>query len=606
MQCKKHPYSFLSNMKYVFHAIWHVQKKLTVGIFLRAPFLVFIPFLGICLSKEVVRGVAAGDTVQELIAAIAVLSLALVICLVCEKYLTAALNGFLMKTDMYWQFQLFDKTVSMDYENIDNPDGLTKLAKAMEQCGTDQCGTRIVARVISSSVSNLLGAAVYAVLLSALNPWIMLVVAVTTVLGFFLLKLTGKWNYRNRDNWKGYDRKISYLKANSGDFGNAKDMRLYRMSRWFMDAFAETLEGRMAWSWKEQMYGLKVDFGMTALAFLREGFTYGFLVLLIFGNGMSADEFVLYFGLIGGFAAWLSGLTHDMEDLNRVHLGICEIREYMDIPDRQNHGEGALLPQETFSIEFRNVSYRYDKSEADALHDVSFQIRKGEKIAIVGPNGAGKTTLIKLMCGLYVPAEGVILIDGRPVSDYNITELYSLFSVVFQEIYVFPFSIARNVSASTQEKTDMDRAENALRLAGLYDKVSSLPQGMQTVVGKSVHEDAVEFSGGELQKLALARALYKDGKALILDEPTAALDPIAESRIYNEYNKMAQDHTSVFISHRLASTQFCDRIFFLEQGKIVEEGSHTELLKKGGKYRYMYDVQSRYYREEACEHEAEG
>lgn len=346
--------------------------------------------------------------------------------------------------------------------------------------------------------------------------------------------------------------------------------------------------------------------GTALLSFLREGFTYGLLVFLIFGRGMSASDFVLYFGLIGGFATWLLGLARNVEALNRVHLGTCEIREFFDIPDRQNHGVGISLPKDTFSIEFKNVSYRYANSETDTIHNLSFKIEKGEKIALVGLNGAGKTTLIKLMCGLYTPDSGSVLIDGKSVSQYNIDEYYSMFSVVFQDIYALPVSIARNVSATTDENTDEKRVIEALKLSGLYEKVESLPNGIQTRLVKSVYDDAIDLSGGEMQKLMLARALYKNGKALILDEPTAALDPIAESRIYEEYSRMSQEHTSVFISHRLASTRFCDRIFFLEKGNIVETGTHSQLMELGGKYCEMYEMQSHYYREGAEQNEAKG
>lgn len=597
MEKKKTPYSFGSNMKYLFSSMWKIEKKAPVCIFLRAPFIVVVPFLGIYLSQEVVAAVTQGKKVEEVLFIIAAVSGALILCRVCEKFLSSKIEAFLMATDMYWQGALFDKTITMDYENMENPEGLTKLSKAMGNCGTENSVSRIVAKEFSDFLSNLIGIILYGGFLFALSPLILIVVAATAFAGFFLLKLMGKWNYENRDNWKGYDRKLEYLKANSGDFKRAKDMRLYRMTGWFMDVFGETLAQRRKWDIREQVFDLKVDFGAAALGFLREGFAYGFLVFLIFARGMSPSDFVLYFGLIGGFSTWLLGLTRNLETLNRVHLGFCDIREFLDIPDRQNHSPGIALPAGTFSIEFQHVSYRYEKSEADTIHDLSFKIEKGEKIAIVGANGAGKTTLVKLMCGLYTPTQGRILIDGRPVSDYNIKDYYSLFSVVFQEIFLFPVSIARNVSASTEEKVDEGRVLESLRAAGLYEKVARLPRGIKTPMVKSVFPDAVELSGGETQKLALARALYKDGKALILDEPTAALDPIAESRSYEEYSWMAKNHTSVFISHRLASTQFCDRIFFLEHGDIVEEGTHKELLAYGGKYREMFELQSRYYRE---------
>ncbi len=606
MKRKKGTYPFFSNLKMLLAELWTHQKRMTVFLFLRAPVLVLLSFLGVYLSKEVVRAVTEHGTPERLLLTIAGISLALILCGICDRYLFTAMYQLSMANDLHWQTVLLDKTVTMDYENQENPEGLTRLSKAMANCGSDQSTARIASDTIASFLANAGGIVSYAGVLTALSPWITLTVVAATTAGFFLLKQLGRWSYAHRSRWAVCDRKLEYLRSNSGDFRRAKDLRLYRMTDWFLDVFAQTLAERMRWHKKEQAFGLRVDAGMAALSFLREGITYGALVFLIVGQGMTADEFVLYFGLIGGFATWLLGLAHNLEALNRIHLGMSEMREYLDIPDRQNHGKGIPLPEGTFSIEFRNVSYRYAGNETDTIRNLSFRVEKGEKIAVVGRNGAGKTTLIKLLCGLYTPTGGVILIDGKPASDYNITEYYSLFSVVFQEIHVLPVSIARNVSGQTEEAADEARVVEALRLAGLWEKVSALPQGIRTRLVKSVHEDAAELSGGETQKLALARALYKGGKALILDEPTAALDPIAESRIYEEYGRMSQNHTSVFISHRLASTRFCDLIFFFDHGQIAETGTHEELMRQGGQYAEMFEMQSRYYREEETSDDREG
>lgn len=308
-------------------------------------------------------------------------------------------------------------------------------------------------------------------------------------------------------------------------------------------------------------------------------------------------DFVFYFGVIGGFSGWLNGIVGDFNRLYSFNLGISELREYFDYPDKANHSTGIALPNDTFSIEFKNVSYQYPGSDTNTIENLNFKIEKGEKIAIVGINGAGKTTIVKLICGLYTPKSGEILINSQPLNDYNREEYYKLFSVVFQDIFMLPLSIAKNISSSTEEETDRQKVQNAINLAGLSSKIDSLPNGINTRLIKSVFEDAVDLSGGEMQKLALARALYKNGKALILDEPTAALDPIAESNIYTEYDRMTVGHTSIFISHRLASTRFCNRIFFLEDGKIIECGNHNELMSQKGKYFEMFDIQSHYYKD---------
>ena len=232
---------------------------------------------------------------------------------------------------------------------------------------------------------------------------------------------------------------------------------------------------------------------------------------------------------------------------------------------------------------------------------MSLKIKAGEKIALVGLNGAGKTTLVKLLCGLYDPNEGEIFLNGKNIRGYNRTQYYTLFTAVFQDFNILPLSIAENISQLSEDELDddkIDRVIHCLELADLDKKINSLPDGISSILMKDVNDDAVQLSGGEMQKLMLARALYKESPILILDEPTAALDPIAESKLYNRYNEFAAGKTSVYISHRLASTRFCDRIIFIENKTIAESGTHNELLKSGGKYANLFEIQSKYYKEE--------
>jgi ATP-binding cassette subfamily B protein len=251
------------------------------------------------------------------------------------------------------------------------------------------------------------------------------------------------------------------------------------------------------------------------------------------------------------------------------------------------------------SIEFRNVSFTYEGSTKPVLQNVSFKISADEKIALVGNNGAGKTTIVKLLCGLYQPTSGEILIDGKSINDIGVEKYQDLISVLFQDTSPIALSIAENVCRCEPKDVDRARLNDCLKKASLLEKVNTLVKKEETYITQTLDEQGVVLSGGETQKLLLAKAMYKDGPMLILDEPTSALDPIAESTIYEEYNQLADHKTAVFISHRLASTKFCDRILFLDGGRIVEEGSHDQLMKMGGKYREIFDIQSHYYKEEA-------
>jgi len=296
----------------------------------------------------------------------------------------------------------------------------------------------------------------------------------------------------------------------------------------------------------------------------------------------------------------VGGIMNEWNKLHSTSLALCDFREYMDMEEQDGTGEARAEEHlhAAPEISFEHVSFRYDGAEMDTLQDIHFTIKPGEKVALVGLNGAGKTTLVKLLCGLYLPTSGDIKINGVSVKKFYRKDYYRLFAPVFQDVRTAVFSLAETVSCKIGTGTDLERAEKCMRLAGLGEKIDTLPNGIHTKLDKQVNEDGVELSGGEVQKLILARALYKDAPVLVLDEPTAALDPIAENQIYMQYRNMTEQKTSLFISHRLASTQFCDRILYLKEGRITEEGTHRELVTAGREYSELFEMQSCWYRED--------
>ena len=325
---------------------------------------------------------------------------------------------------------------------------------------------------------------------------------------------------------------------------------------------------------------------------LRDGFAYWYLLTRIISGHINAGEFVLYFTAISQFVDILGSVVFSFENIQKASYQISDIREYLNLENNFNHEESAITPGENIVIELKDVSYRYPGAENDTLHKMNLTVKENENVALVGTNGAGKTTLIKLIMGMYIPTSGEIFINNIPMSQYNIDDYYKVFSAVFQKITILPISIADNITIG---KEDAEKLGECIQKADLERKIDSLKKGTQTLMIKEVNEGATEFSGGEKQKLMLARALYKDGGTYILDEPTAALDPLAESKVYEKYNSFTENKSSIFISHRLASTKFCDVIVFLENGQIEEYGTHDELMKFDGKYRKMYELQSQYY-----------
>ena len=335
--------------------------------------------------------------------------------------------------------------------------------------------------------------------------------------------------------------------------------------------------------------------GLRALLnLIRELVAYAYLSYLVCGGRLSVSDFIFYFGIITGFSNWIMNAVYQYSNLERCCNDCAAFREFVESEE-----EGQNRPDIDFddvaSIEFKNVSFTYPSAEKSTVCNMSFKVNRGENIAIVGENGAGKTTAVKLLCGLYYPTSGEILINGKSSRDFSNDSYFNLFSAVFQDYYFMPMTIAENICTAS----DYDRKKlfAAFDKAGISEKINSLPLKEKTYMIKDVYKDAADFSGGEKQKLLLAKAIYKNAPVLILDEPTAALAPIAENELYLKYNEMTSGKISFFISHRLSSTRFCDRILLVKDGKIAESGTHDELMALKGLYYRMYQVQSYYYKE---------
>lgn len=646
-------HSFWDNMRFMFGNMWQWDPVRTILSFLRAPFIVVIPLLGIYLSRTVLLLAESGAQPGRIATEVAVICATMAVCAVALNWLNGQNRRTEFKSSREYQIIIMGYTMSHDYEYNESPAGSSAARKAFENTGDNDSGTRRFIDTASSFVSNCIGIISYAALIILLNPFIFLTICTTTVVSLLLMRRITSWSRRNKDNWIPIRRKQEYLRKTAMDTVPAKDIRLYNMAGWLRSVFDTVVRQRMDWRQKEERYSYGINMLCALLSFIREGLAYGLLIYTVYAAHMAVADFILYFGIIGGFTVWFDGLADNFFMFNKINTGFCEMREFFDYQNKGNQGEGAAVPGETFAVEFKHVDYRFagggatgdepntggpsggeftggestggdsagsepsggEPSGGDSagsepsgsgsaacakemFHDFNLTIRKGEKLAIVGLNGAGKTTLVKLLCGLYNPTSGVILAGGRPIGDYNIDEYHSLFSAVFQDITILPMTVRQNIACQLDD-IDESRLSDAMQVSGFCDVVGQMENGADTYLVQGLYPGGIDLSGGETQKLALARALYRDGKFLILDEPTAALDPIAESAVYEQYNNIAAGKTSVFISHRLASTRFCDRIIFIEDGRIAEEGTHDDLMAKRGKYYDLFEVQSHYYREDA-------
>lgn len=449
-------------------------------------------------------------------------------------------------------------------------------------------------------LENLLGYILFGSVISFASPWLVPILTVAPIVNILSVKAYNKWEYAHRSKMTDLNQKLGHVEELPDDFAAAKDIRIYSMASWLRECYRDLYDQRSKWDRNVVKKSFLSRIADLVVILIRDGGAYALLIHMFYSGKIGIDEFVLYFAPISSFASWVGGIISCWNKANTVSLKLCDFRDFVDYPEYDGSGiaKAADHMNTVPEIEFKNVSFRYDGAEQDTIHDLSLKIKSGEKLALVGLNGAGKTTLVKLLCGLYRPTSGEIFFNSIPLSDFKREDYYKLISPVFQEIRTAFFSLAETVSGKSTSETDLEKAETCMRQAGLGAKIDALPDGIHTKLNKKVHENGTELSGGEAQKLMLARALYKDAPLLILDEPTAALDPIAESKIYNEFNVMAKNKTSLFISHRLASTSFCDRIILLENGNITEEGTHQELMGANGTYKGLFDIQSCWYKED--------
>lgn len=395
--------------------------------------------------------------------------------------------------------------------------------------------------------------------------------------------------------------RMEYLSNTLTQHQYGKDIRSFGIAEWLMYKYNLVFDSIRGDNAKIQREVEKLNILDVFITLIRNGLAYSFLVWSILHNRIEIGDFTVYFTAITMFGAVVKIFFEDISFLLKQLKPLSHYFSLLEVADEiVLSGKGAAPKADAYEIEFKNLYFKYPKSETNTLSNISFKINAGEKMAIVGVNGAGKTTLTKLLTRLYSPDSGEIYIDGVDVNSIDLKEYRDLFAVVPQKNIILATSLGENIAYS--KDYDAERAISAIEKAGFNEKFMKLERGLDTQLEKNVFADGVELSGGEKQKLALARALYRDSKIMILDEPTAALDAIAEYELYENFSRMTEGKTTIFISHRLASTRFCDRIVLMSANGIEEIGTHDELMKSGGEYYQMYNTQMSYYKEgNVCE-----
>ena len=602
MKKKKPTHSVFSNFAWSLKMLLKYSKAAFFITALFIPINIGLRYLEIYLPSLVVSEITNGQTLNH-----SLLSIGIVMLLIMLGYIIIQALGHIRNSTLgIYRYKMTDlvtrKQLSMFYQTYEQKkvrDLANRASNATQMWDGVQPLTDIVYNCFGM-LENLLGYILFVSVISFACPWLVPILTVAPIVNILSVKAYNKWEYAHRSKMTDLNQKLGHVEELPDDFAAAKDIRIYSMASWLRECYRDLYDQRSKWDRNVVKKSFLSRIADLVVILIRDGGAYALLIHMFYSGKIGIDEFVLYFAAISSFASWVGGIISCWNKANTVSLKLCDFRDFVDYPEYDGSGiaKAADHMNTVPEIEFKNVSFRYDGAEQDTIHDLSLKIKSGEKLALVGLNGAGKTTLVKLLCGLYRPTSGEIFFNSIPLSDFKREDYYKLISPVFQEIRTAFFSLAETVSGKSTSETDLEKAETCMRQAGLGAKIDALPDGIHTKLNKKVHENGTELSGGEAQKLMLARALYKDAPLLILDEPTAALDPIAESKIYNEFNVMAKNKTSLFISHRLASTSFCDRIILLENGNITEEGTHQELMGANGTYKGLFDIQSCWYKED--------
>ncbi len=577
------------------------------------------------LSALVIDGIAAAKPIETLLIYAAIVVGIEALLSVIQRFLFRRNNYHSFRKTTNMQKSLWQKVMTMDFVHLESTDTQNRYAKAQRQPENRTAGIEALCNYFRNTVGGAFMVVLGVILIIPIafkqptettgfmgfvqSVWGFVSVAVIVTVLEFIKSLVinpkaivGFEKIHNDKNVIMADRANNFFNHYVlNNYRNGKEVRMYSQQSLIekeLDKAQKTNSEGWLRGYKNAMLP---NFLFQLVNILTEILMYGFAVLRAMSGMLTPGEVIAFVGYFSEISAGVSEISDGMGLLKITPTFCKQYFDFLDIPDEKYKG---TIPTEKrddneYEFEFRHVYFKYPDSEDYVLKDVNLKWRIGEKMALVGKNGCGKSTLVKLLCRLYDPTEGEITLNGIDIRKYKYEEYMALFSVVFQDSKLFSFSLAENVAADTEY--DAERVESCIRRAGLSERLDTMENGIETCLYKDFDDKGVEISGGEMQKLCLARAIYKGSPFIVLDEPTAALDPISEHDIYTKFNGIVGTRTAIYISHRLSSCRFCDEITVMENGRIAERGSHDELLSKGGVYTELWTAQAEYYKDTAGE-----
>ncbi|MCQ2538105.1 MAG: ABC transporter ATP-binding protein/permease [Lachnospiraceae bacterium] len=626
-------YGVFRNIVYVMKALWEYKPIVILYICIGSVTMPCMQYIWSFFTKYIIdvvqlQSVTGNRDLTPLIKAVITI---VIVDLVLRAANTLITNrnwpGF-VEARLRLMERRIEKTLTMNYETLEQPHILDMVSKADSATGGNNQGVEGLMHNVEDMARIVVTMGVSFSMITILDWRLILALIVICIVNFISFRRAMIFDKKHVwDELPHYWRQQNYMTRCTQDFDFAKDIRLFGMKNMLHERQHESLQVAHEKYIKGRKVWLQHSVVCTLTGIVQGALMYLILIKAVLDptDSLTIGEFTLYISLCGAFSSALGNFLNSLSGIERNSMQVDDFRTFLDFDDcshggyrlirtenaiimeaENNADKGeeykqakALFEKGILNFECRNVCYKYDGAENYALKNLNIKFDWGERLAVVGLNGAGKTTFVKLLLRLYKVTEGEILLNGINVQRYNRDDYFSLFAPVFQNVEVFGFLLSENVSMKPEAETDKKLACDSLIRGGLKEKLAALPKGVDTGVLKIIHEDGIDFSGGEKQKLALARALYKDSPIIVMDEPTAALDALAEYELYKHFDSIIGSKSALYISHRLSSTRFCDNVAMFSNGELVEYGTHEKLMKKGGEYAKMFEVQAQYYEDDA-------
>lgn len=558
-----------------------------------------LPLVWILLPKLIIDEILYGKTFSKIIIYVFIFFFIECISNVIVHYINETyvhINGHLYA--MYFLFMINKKIIELDMKQLDDPKVHQKIALAKDII-YQGIGIDFINNFFSflSSIILLLSVGGMVFLL---DIKLFIFIFLVSIFSVWLNYILENWEIEQRDENMYLSRILNYYIEIMGDKSCSKEMKMFSFSSWIMKKYAITLKDLRERLQRLYSKSFKIHSGITLLELIKNSGIYLYLAWLTYTKSITIGGFTQYFTATGEFSEGITNCISFFTNLNINGKYIQSFREFMELQSemQMDNVEVENIPPSIQNLSFQNVSFQYKNGNQMVLKNMNCSFEKGKVYVIVGENGAGKTTLIHLLTRLYDPVLGTVCINGKDIKNYAIQDYRKKFSVVFQDFQYFAFTLGENIVLEQNlDEENRKKVMQCIEKSGLSEKVKKLPKGIDTELDKIFHEDGVLLSGGESQKLALARALFRESEVLILDEPSSALDPFSEDELLMKFREIAKEKLVIYISHRLSCVSMADEVLYIKDNEIKERGSHQELMKKNGEYAKLYETQAKYYKE---------